>query len=64
MATSTGTMAQPSTAPPNPNATPAQARRQPRASWSPSNKASAPIRQNSTSHDSTSTVCAARMLSG
>ena len=62
--TSTGRMAHTLTAPANPNASPPQIRRRPPASRSPSNTASAPSRQNSTSHGSSSTVLAACMLSG
>jgi len=63
--TSTGTIAQASTAPPNPNAAPPQASRLVLAEKrSPSNSASAPSRQNSASHGSTSTVWAAATESG
>src|SRR5262249_55126017 len=62
--TITGTMAHASTAPAKPNRTPPQARRLVLAVIrSPSNTATAPARQNSTSHGSTSTVCAAATAS-
>ena len=63
--TRTGTSAHPSMAPANPNAAPPQASRRPLAvSRSRSNTATAPSRQNSTSHGSTSTVWAAAMAAG
>ena len=64
MMTSTGTIAHASTAPANPNATPPQTRRLVLdVIRSRSNTATAPTRQNSTSHGSTSTVCAAATAS-
>ncbi len=62
--TRTGTIAHASTAPAKPNSTPPQASRLVLAVIrSPSNTATAPAMQNSTSHGSTSTVCAAATLS-
>ncbi len=62
--TSTGTIAHASTAPAKPNAAPPQTRRLVLAdSRSRSNTVTAPIRQNSTSHGSTRTVCAAATAS-
>ena len=58
--TITGKMAHALHTPANPNATPPPASRRPLlVRWSPSSTASAPARQNSTSHGSISTVCAA-----
>jgi hypothetical protein len=57
MITSTGTIAHTLMAPPKPNATPPHSSRRVRGvSRSPSNTATAPARQNSTSHGSSSTV--------
>ena len=61
----TGKMAQTSTQPAKPNATPPQNSRLPLlVSRSRSNRASAPSRQNSTSHGSTRMVRAVYTLSG
>ena len=58
-------MAQASITPANPNATPPQiSRRLLPVIRSPSNTATAPARQNSTSHGSTSSVWADATLSG
>ncbi len=61
----TGMIAHISTAPANPKATPAQTSRlRLLVSRSPSKIATAPIRQNSVSQGSTSTVCEAATLFG
>ena len=61
---STGTMAHASIRPANPNATPPQTSRlRLLVNVSPSNTATAPIRQNSTTHGSTSRVCEDATLS-
>ena len=63
--TRTGMIAHPSMAPAKPNASPPHASlRRLAVSLSLSNTATAPSRQNSTSHGSTRTVWAAAMLSG
>ena len=63
--TSTGMTAHTLIAPAKPNATPPQASLfQLPVSWSPSNTASAPARQHSTSHGSCSTVTDAAIASG
>ena len=63
--TTTGKIAHTSMQPANPNATPLQNSRRPLVvSRSRSNRASAPSRQKSTSHGSTSTVRAVDTLSG
>ena len=57
-------MAQTLMAPAKPNATPPQTSRRVLASRSPSNTASSPARQNSTTQGSSSTVCAACTAGG